>query len=98
MNLIWLMLITTHESNTLQGLENLRKPMGYELSIFSGNKMHSHVEAIGAYNIILSSGFVLVLEKTFYVPSFSKNLISISRLVPFGYSFNFFRYIIKFIL
>ena len=29
------------------------------------------------------------LEKAFYVPSFSKNLISISRLVPLGFSFNF---------
>ena len=38
---------------------------------------------------VLSSGFVLKLEKTFYVPSFSRNLISVSRLVPFGYSFQF---------
>ena len=29
------------------------------------------------------------LETTFYVPSFSKNLISISRLLPYGFSFNF---------
>ena len=29
------------------------------------------------------------LERTFYVPSFSQNLISVSKLVPFGYSFNF---------
>ena len=34
-------------------------------------------------------GFVLKLEKTFYVPSFSRNLITVSRLVPFGYSLNF---------
>ena len=33
--------------------------------------------------------FLLELENTFYVPSFSRNLISVSRLVPFGYSFNF---------
>ena len=38
---------------------------------------------------ILSSGFILELEKTFNVPTFSKNLISISRLVPLGFSFNF---------
>ena len=37
----------------------------------------------------LSSSFILKLEKTFYNPSFFRNLISISRLVPFGYSFNF---------
>jgi hypothetical protein len=31
----------------------------------------------------------LKLEKTLYVPSFSRNLISVSRLVPFEYSFTF---------
>ena len=29
------------------------------------------------------------LERTFYVPDFSRNLISISTLVPLGFSFNF---------
>jgi transposase InsO family protein len=80
---------TIHISNSLQGLQNLRKPVGSEQSILSGNKMGSHVEAIGTCYLTLSSGFVLELEKTFYVPSFSRNLISVSRLVPFGYSFNF---------
>ncbi|KAL5781847.1 hypothetical protein ACOSP7_006876 [Xanthoceras sorbifolium] len=51
--------------------------------------MGSHVEAIGTCYLTLSSGFVLELEKTFYVPCFSKKLISVSRLVPFEYSFNF---------
>jgi hypothetical protein len=63
--------------------------VGSEQSILSGNKMGSHVEAIGTCYLTLSSGFVLELEKNFYVPSFSRNLISVSRLVPFGYSFNF---------
>jgi hypothetical protein len=63
--------------------------VGSEQSILSGNKMGSHVEAIGTCYLTLSSGFVLELEKTFYVPSFSRNLISVSRLVPFGYSINF---------
>ena len=80
---------TIHISNSLQGLQNLRKPVGSEQSILSGNKMGSHVEAIGTCYLALSSGFVLKLEKTFYVPSFSRNLISVSRLVPFGYSLNF---------
>ena len=49
--------------------------------------MQSHLEAIGTYNLVISSGFILELEKTFYVPNFSRNLISISRLVLLGYSF-----------
>ena len=80
---------TIHIANSLQGMQNLRKPVGSEQSILSGNKMGSHVEAIGTCILTLSSGFILTLERTFYVPSFSRNLISISRLVPFGYSFNF---------
>ena len=44
--------------------------------------------SIGTCNLVLSSGFILELE-TFYVPSFSRNLISISRLVPLGFSFTF---------
>ena len=80
---------TIHVSNTLQGMQNLRKPVGSEQCIYSGSKMSSRVEAIGTYNLVLSSGFILELEKTFYVPSFSRNLISISRLVPLGFSFNF---------
>ena len=51
--------------------------------------MRSHVEAIETCSLVLHSGFVLNLERTFYVPSFSRNLISVSRLVPFGYSFRF---------
>src|ERR1044072_6409501 len=34
---------TIHVSNTLQGMENLRKPVGSEQYIYSGGKMSSHV-------------------------------------------------------
>ena len=63
--------------------------MGSKQYIYLGNKMHSHVEAIGTCTLVLSSGFVFNLENTFYIPSFSRNLILVSRLVLFGYSFNF---------
>ena len=76
---------TIHVTTTLQGLQNLKKPLRSEQYIFFGNKMHSHVEAIGTCSLILSSGFVLVLEKTFYIPGFSKNLVSVSRLVSLGF-------------
>ena len=80
---------TIHVSNTLQGMQNLRKSVGSEQCIYSSNKMSSCVEAIGTYNLVLSNDFILELEKTFYIPSFFRNLISISRLVPLGFSFNF---------
>ena len=60
-------------SNTLQGMQNLRKPVGSEQYIYSGSKMSSHVEAIDTCSLVLSNSFILELEKTFYVPSFSKN-------------------------
>ena len=80
---------TIHVSNTLQGMQNLRKPVGSELCLYSASKMSSRVEAIGTCSLVLRSGFILELEKTFYVPSFSRNLISISRPVPLGFSFGF---------
>ena len=63
--------------------------MGNERYIHSGGRLSSHVEAIGTCSLKLSSGFVLRLEKTFYVPSFSRNLFAISALVPLGISCNF---------
>ena len=63
-------------------MRNLKKPMGSERYIQSGGRSISHVEAIGACNLELSSCFVLQLEKTFYVPSFSRNLILVLALVP----------------
>ena len=47
------------------------------------------MEAIGTCILTLSSDFILKLERTFYVSNFSRNLISVFILVPFGYSFNF---------
>ena len=63
--------------------------MDSERYIYSIGRSNSHVEAIGTCSLELSSGFVLLLEKTFHVPSFSRNLISVSTLVPLGISYNF---------
>ena len=60
-----------------------------EQYIYLGGKISLHVEAIGTCSWVLSSGFILYWEKTFYVPSFSKNLIFVSKLAPLGFSFNF---------
>ena len=97
MNLIWLIYntwwidsrCTIHILNTLQSMRNLSKLMESEQSIYFGNKTYTYVKAIGTCSLVLSSGLISNLKKTFYIPSFSRNLISISRLVPLGYSFNF---------
>ena len=82
-----------HISNILQGMRNLRKPVGSEHNVLSGNKVGSHVESIRTCSLVLDNDYVLDLERTIYVLSFSRNLISISRLVPLGYSFKFLDYI-----
>ena len=63
--------------------------MGHEQNVLSGNKVGSHVESIETCSLVLDNGYVLDLERTFYIPSFSRNLILVLRLVLFGYFFKF---------
>ena len=83
---------TIHILNTLEGMPNLRQPVGSEQNVLSGNKVSSHVESIRTCSLVLDNGYVLDLERTFHIPSFSRNLILVSRLVPLGYSFKFSDY------
>ena len=62
---------TIHITNSLQGLQNLRKPVGSEECIYSGNKLRSYVKAVGTCSLVLSSGYALELERAFYIPNFS---------------------------
>lgn len=59
------------------------------MNIYSGNETSSKVEAVGTFRLILKTGFMLDLENTFCIPSFSRNLISVSKLVQYGFSFMF---------
>ena len=54
-----------------------------------GNRVKAPVEAIGTYRLILDTGHHLDLFQTLYVPSVSRNLISLSKLDSVGYSFKF---------
>ena len=47
----------------------------------AGNKVKGLVEIIMTYRLILDIGHYLDLLKTLYVPSLSRNLISLSKLV-----------------
>ena len=49
--------------------------MGGERYIHLEKRSSSHVESIGTCSLELSSNFIFQLEKTFYVPSVSRNLI-----------------------
>ena len=78
-----------HLSNTLQGMRNLRNLVGSEHNVLSSNKVGSYMESIGTCSLVLDNGYVLDLKWSFYIPIFSRNLISTSRLIPLGYSFKF---------
>ena len=54
-----------------------------------GNMMRVLVEVVGTYRLILDNGHCLDLFETPYVPSISRNLVSLSKLNQAGYSFKF---------
>ena len=54
-----------------------------------GNRVKAPIEAIGTYHLILDTGYHLDLFETLYVPSISRNLISMSKLDTLGFSFTF---------
>ncbi|XP_077226390.1 uncharacterized protein LOC143859617 [Tasmannia lanceolata] len=72
-----------------EGMVSQRTPTDSERFIFSGNKIRSRVEAVGTYQLRQPSGYVLLLEKTFYIPSFSRNLISVSKLLTLDMNLSF---------
>ena len=51
--------------------------------------MHSHMEVLATYSLVLRFGFVLDIERTFYISTFSKNFVSISKLLLYGFSLSF---------
>ena len=80
---------TTHISVSMQGCLSCRKPSDGEKYIFVGDGKSVDVEAIGTFRLLLKTGYYLDLEKTYVVPSFRWNLVSISVLDKFGYSCSF---------
>ena len=71
---------TTHISMTMQGCLWSRPPSDDERFIFVGDGKKVAVEPIGTFRLHLKTGFYLDLFETFVVPSFRRNMISISSL------------------
>ena len=80
---------TTHISVSMQGCLSCRKPSDGERYIYVGDGNTVEVEAIGTFRLLLRTGFYLDLKETYVVPSFRRNLVSISVLDKFGYSCSF---------
>jgi len=66
-----------------------RPPSNDERFIFVGDDKKVTVEVIGTFRLQLKTGFYLDLFETFVVLSFRRNLISISNLDKFEFSFSF---------
>ena len=54
-----------------------------------GDGKSVEVEVIGHFTLLLCIGLYLNLKDTFFVPSFGRNLISVSYLDKSGYSCSF---------
>jgi hypothetical protein len=73
----------------LQGFHTRRTIRRGERSIRVTNGVEAEVEAVGEHPLELNNGFILHLHNVLYVPSLSRNLISISRLDDDGYDCQF---------
>ena len=80
---------TTHVSISLQGCLWSRPPNDSERFIYVGDGKTAKVEVIGTFRLLLKTGVYLELKETYVVPSFRRNLISISVLDRFGYYCSF---------
>ena len=80
--------VTVHVSNTMKGFLTARTILPNEQYIMMGNRAKVPVKAVGTFRLVLDSGFNLDLFHTLYVPSVSRNLISLSRLDVDGYTFS----------
>ena len=80
---------TTNISVSMQGCLSYRKPNDAERRIYVGDGKSVEVEAIGHFRLLLSTGYYLDLIDTFVVPSFRRNLVSVSCLDKLGYCCSF---------
>ena len=78
---------TNHVVFTIQGFINRRKPNQDESRLTIGNNEKADVVFVRDVILILDSGFRLMLKDTFYVPSFRRNLVSVSCLDKYDYYF-----------
>jgi hypothetical protein len=81
--------VIIHVINSLHGFYTRRTLRRGERSIRVANGVEAEVEAIGELPLELNNGFILCLHNVLYVPSLSRNLISVSCLDDDGYDYQF---------
>ena len=81
--------VTTNISVSMQGCLSYRKPIDFERWIYVGDGKSVEVEAVRHFRLLLCTDFYLDLKDTFVVPSFRRNLVSVSYLDKLGYFCSF---------
>ncbi|KAL8120252.1 hypothetical protein AgCh_017415 [Apium graveolens] len=77
---------TDHVCNSMQGFRLSRMLRDGEIYVFMGDATKVAVVAVGVIHLSFSSDRILVLNNCLYVPSFRRNLISVSKLALDGYN------------
>ncbi|CAL2241924.1 unnamed protein product [Prunus armeniaca] len=80
---------TVHVTNSLQGFKTKRVPNKDDLKVFVGNGERVRVDFVGLASLELESGFILELVDVVYVPSMTRNLLSVSKLIKSNLQFEF---------
>jgi hypothetical protein len=80
---------TIHVANSLQRFHMRRALQRGERSIRVANDIEAEIEAIGELALELNNGSILLLHNVLYVPSLSRNLISVSCLDDDGFDCQF---------
>ena len=79
----------THICTDVQDLQISRRLASGEIDLLVGNGTPVAVLAVGPFVLELPSGHVLELNDCYYVPSLTRNIISVSMLTQCGYTFVF---------
>ncbi|VFQ67530.1 unnamed protein product, partial [Cuscuta campestris] len=77
----------SHICTSMQDLHERRQLTEGEIQLKVGNGALVNALAIGTYSLSLPSGLVLQLNNCLFVPSMSRNIISVSCLDKAGFSF-----------
>ena len=79
---------TTHISNMMPGFLSIQTINSNENFVLMGNRVKAPIEVIGTYRLLLDTNKHIDLFQTFYVPSLSRNLVSLPELDIDGYFIN----------
>ncbi|CAH9119283.1 unnamed protein product, partial [Cuscuta epithymum] len=78
-----------HVTNSLQGFHTIWRLERNQRTIKIGNGEDLNVEAVGTLPLVLEGGFCMYLYDTLYVPSITRNLVSVPKLNNNGYVLTF---------